>query len=109
AALAATSWAAAAGVAQAKPDLEIQGHGISFGPIVENRPRPKVGMLMFPGMTLMDFLGPQSALAPSCDVYAAWKNKDEMETDSGLVLRATSAFAEVPKDLDVIFVGGGPG
>ena len=109
AALAAATWAGASTVARAGAAKPIQGHGISFGPIVEDRPRPKVGMLMFPGMTLMDFLAPQSALAPSCDVYAVWKNKDEMETDSGLVLRATSNFAECPKDLDVIFVGGGPG
>jgi transcriptional regulator GlxA family with amidase domain len=109
AALAATSLAVASRGAQAKTEPQIQGHGISFGPIVEDRRRPKVGMLMFPGMTLMDFLAPQSALAPSCDVHAVWKNKDEMETDSGLVLRATSTFAECPRDLDVIFVGGGPG
>ena len=109
AALAATSWAAAAGAARALPEPEVQGHGINFGPIVEDRPRPKVGMLMFPGMTLMDFLAPQSALAPSCDIYAVWKTKTEMETDSGLVSRATSTFAECPKDLDVIFAGGGPG
>ena len=109
AALAATSWAATASGAQAEVPKPIQGHGISVGPIVEDRPRPKVGMLMFPGLTLMDFLAPQAALAPSCDVYAVWKNKDEMESDSGLVLRATSTFAECPKDLDVLFVGGGPG
>ena len=109
AALAAATWAGASTVARAGAAKPIQGHGISFGPIVEDRPRPKVGMLMFPGMTLMDFLAPQSALAPSCDVYAVWKNKDEIETDSSLVLRATSTFAECPKDLDVIFVGGGPG
>ena len=111
AALAGTAWAGAgaARAAPAKPEPPVQGHGISFGPIVEDRPRPKVGMLMFPGLTLMDFLGPQSALAPSCDVHAVWKNKEVMESDSGLELRATSTFAECPKDLDVIVGGGGPG
>ncbi|HEY1188909.1 MAG TPA: DJ-1/PfpI family protein, partial [Gemmata sp.] len=38
-----------------------------------------------------------------------WKNTDLLETGSGVVLKPTGAFADCPKDLDVIFVGGGPG
>ena len=109
AALAATALAAAGTTTPAQAEAPIPGHGVSFGPIVEDRPRPKVGMLMFPRLTLMDIVAPQSALAPSCDVYAVWKNKQVMESDSGMVVRATATFAECPRDLDVLFVGGGPG
>ena len=37
AALAATSWAAAAGAARARPEPQVPGHGISFGPILANK------------------------------------------------------------------------
>ncbi|MEM6675582.1 MAG: DJ-1/PfpI family protein, partial [Planctomycetota bacterium] len=36
-----------------------------------------------------------------------WKNTDLLETDSGIVMKATSTFDECPKDLDVLFVPGG--
>jgi transcriptional regulator GlxA family with amidase domain len=70
---------------------------------------PEVGMLLYPGMTLLDLLGPQTTLATSCNVHLVWKTRDFIETDSGVVLRPTATFADCPKDLDVVFVGGGPG
>ncbi|MEM7603523.1 MAG: DJ-1/PfpI family protein, partial [Verrucomicrobiota bacterium] len=68
---------------------------------------PVVAMLLHPGVTLLDLLGPQTVLAPSCHVHLVWKNTDLLETDSGIVMKASSTFDECPKDLDVLFVPGG--
>lgn len=69
--------------------------------------KPEVAMLLYPGVTLLDLIGPQSVLAPSCNVHVVWKNTDLLETDSGIVMKATSTLEERPADLDVLFVPGG--
>ncbi|MYC67196.1 MAG: DJ-1/PfpI family protein [Acidobacteriia bacterium] len=69
--------------------------------------KPEVAMLLYPGVTLLDLIGPQSVLAPSCNVHVVWKNTDLLETDSGIVMKATSTLEECPEDLDVLFVPGG--
>src|SRR5258708_5255920 len=74
-----------------------------------DRPKPKVAMLLYPGLTLLDLVGPHTALAASCDVHLVWKNKDPLMSDSGVVLRPDITLEECPADLDVIFVPGGPG
>jgi transcriptional regulator GlxA family with amidase domain len=66
-------------------------------------------MLLYPGMTLMDLLGPQAVLALSCDVHLLWKTRDLIETDSGVVLKPSMTLADCPQELDALFVGGGPG
>lgn len=73
------------------------------------KPKPKVAMLAFPGLTLLDLVGPQTTLSSWCDVHLVWKNKDAMMSDSGIVLHADTTFDECPADLDVLFVPGGPG
>ncbi len=69
--------------------------------------KPEVAMLLYPGVTLLDLVGPQAVLAPSCNVHIVWKNTDLLETDSGIVMKATSTLEECPKNLDVLFVPGG--
>lgn len=69
--------------------------------------KPEVAMLLYPGVTLLDLIGPQSVLAPSCNVHVVWKNADLLVTDSGIVMKATSTLEECPADLDVLFVPGG--
>lgn len=76
---------------------------------MHDRPLPQIGMLFYPGLTLMDLLGPQTVLSTSCNVHLLWKNKELIESDSGIVLRPNTTFAECPHDLDAVFVGGGPG
>jgi transcriptional regulator GlxA family with amidase domain len=79
-----------------------------FGRMYDGKP-PEVGMLLYPGLTLLDLLGPQTTLASSCNVHLLWKTKDWIESDTGIALKPTATFADCPRDLDVIFVGGGPG
>jgi transcriptional regulator GlxA family with amidase domain len=79
-----------------------------FPPMHSGR-RPQIAMLVYPGLTLMDMLGPQTVLATSCNVHLVWKNTDLLESDTGVVLRPSLSLADCPQDLDAIFVGGGPG
>ncbi|HEY1189341.1 MAG TPA: DJ-1/PfpI family protein [Gemmata sp.] len=97
----------AAGRAGAE-DKKPQASGHRF-PAMHAGRKPEIGMLVYPGLTLMDMLGPQTVLSTSCNVHLVWKNTDLIESDTGVVLKPTGAFADCPKDLDAIFVGGGPG
>jgi transcriptional regulator GlxA family with amidase domain len=76
---------------------------------MHDRHRPSVGMLLYPGLTLMDLVGPQTVLSPSCDIHLVGKTRDWVESDTGIALRPTATFADCPANLDVLFVGGGPG
>ena len=78
-------------------------------PMMHTGRKPEIGMLVYPGLTLLDTLGPQTALSTSCNVHLVWKNAGLIESDTGLVIKPTGTFADCPKDLDAIFVGGGPG
>ena len=71
--------------------------------------KPKVGMLLYPGLTLLDLVGPQTALNSSCDIHLIWRNKDLMISDTGVVVQADTSLDECPDDLDVLFIPGGPG
>ncbi|WP_220792924.1 DJ-1/PfpI family protein [Gluconacetobacter aggeris] len=73
------------------------------------RPKPKIGMLIFPGVTSLDLIGPQSVLATTSDIFLIWKNKNLLLSDSGLILKPDTTLEESPKNLDVLFVPGGPG
>ena len=67
-------------------------------------------MLLYPGLTLLDLLGPQTALSMVADVHLLWTRTEEpVTTDTGLRLFPTTSFADCPEHLDVLFVPGGPG
>jgi transcriptional regulator GlxA family with amidase domain len=104
--VAATATAGATG--RAADDKKPQGSDDKF-PAMHKERKPAVAMLLYPGLTLLDLLGPQTALSTSCDVHLVWKNTDLIESDTGIALKPTRTLAECPKDLDVLFVGGGPG
>jgi cyclohexyl-isocyanide hydratase len=70
---------------------------------------PTVAMLMYPGMTLLDLAGPQEALSQVTDVQVVATSLDEMHSDSRVPFRATTTIADVPSDVDVLFVPGGDG
>ncbi len=92
--------AGAAGAPQAGED--------KFGSMHKGQ-RPEIGMLLYPGLTLMDLLGPQTVFATSANCHLLWKTKDVIVSDSGVGIRPTATLDECPKDLDVLFVGGGGG
>ncbi len=76
-------------------------------PPMHKRRKPEVAMLLYPGVTLLDLIGPHTVLASNCKVHVVWKNTDLLETDSGIVMKATSTLEECSNNLDVLFVPGG--
>lgn len=73
-------------------------------------PRHQVGMLLYPGLTLLDLIGPQTTLSEVMDVHLLWKTRDRpIVTDTGISLFPTMTLTECPPHLDVLFVPGGPG
>ena len=69
----------------------------------------EIGMVLYPGMTLLDLAGPQAALGMHGRTHLFWKTLDPVTTDSGVALLPTAAFADAPARLDVLFVPGGFG
>ncbi len=69
----------------------------------------EIGVLVYPGMTLLDLAGPQAALGMHGRTHLFWKTLDPVTTDSGIALVPTATFADAPAKLDVLFVPGGFG
>jgi cyclohexyl-isocyanide hydratase len=68
----------------------------------------EVGMLLYPGLTLLDLVGPQTVLAQAANIHLVWKTRDTVITDTGVGINPTATLSECPRDLDVLFVPGGP-
>jgi len=69
----------------------------------------KVLALIYPGMTLLDLVGPLQAWSflPDYEVQYAWHRSGAVPTDCGLTVHATNSFEDAWSDPDVLFVGGG--
>jgi cyclohexyl-isocyanide hydratase len=71
--------------------------------------RLEIGMLLYPGLTLLDLIGPQTVFSWFANTHLAWKTTDLIETDTGIGIRPSATFETCPRDLDVLFVPGGFG
>lgn len=72
----------------------------------------KIAMILYPGMTALDLVGPHYALASmaGANVQLAAAKPGRVVCDRGMSLFAESSLADVPSDLDMLFVpGGAPG
>jgi cyclohexyl-isocyanide hydratase len=71
----------------------------------------RIAMLLFPGMTALDVVGPQAFLAGLSPgtLHLVAKAGGPVPSDTGLSLLATTSLAACPGDLDVLFVPGGDG
>jgi cyclohexyl-isocyanide hydratase len=69
----------------------------------------KVLALVYPGMTLLDLVGPLQAWSflPGYEVQYAWHSCGPVPTDCGLSVQATNSFEDAWTDPDVLIVGGG--
>jgi putative intracellular protease/amidase len=69
----------------------------------------KVLALVYPGMTLLDLVGPMQAWSflPDYEVQYALHSPGVVPTDCGLSVEATHSFEDARADPDVVFVGGG--
>lgn len=69
----------------------------------------EVGMLLYPGLTLLDLIGPQSVLGMHGRTHLLWKTLDAVSSDSGIAIQPTTTWRDCPRALDVLFVPGGFG
>ena len=69
-----------------------------------------IGLVIYPGMTALDIVGPQQVFAglPGVKIHRIWKNLDAIATDDGMKILPDTTFANCPT-LDLICVGGGMG
>src|SRR4029450_631122 len=69
----------------------------------------KVLALIYPGMTLLDLVGPLQAWSflPDYEVQYVSHRSGAVPTDCGLTINATNSFEDAWTDPDVLFVGGG--
>ncbi len=70
----------------------------------------KIGILVFPGITAIDYIGPADLLAriPGATVELVWKTTDPVKSDLGWDLTPTVSFGNSPH-FNMIVVPGGPG
>ncbi|MBO9728089.1 MAG: DJ-1/PfpI family protein [Chitinophaga sp.] len=70
----------------------------------------KVGMLLFPELTILDFTGPYDVFikAPCFEVLIIGATRAPIRAEGGLTLQPDIAMADCPQ-LDIIFVPGGRG
>src|SRR5688572_24275574 len=66
-----------------------------------------VAMLLYPGFTLLDLIGPHAVLAGAAKVHLVAKTMAPVASDSGAKLVPTCTFDDCPRDVDVLFVPGG--
>ena len=82
-------------------------HAMPAGTMLPGR-KPKVAMLVYPRMVMLDLVGPQTALnIAQCEIHLVWKDKTPVPTELGISVTPTTTFAECPQDVDVVFVPGG--
>ena len=70
----------------------------------------KVVMLLFPDLTMQDFVGPYEVFVktPKFEVLTVALDKNEMQAEGGLSIRAAYDFDDCPL-ADILFVPGGRG
>jgi cyclohexyl-isocyanide hydratase len=68
-----------------------------------------VGMLLYPGFTMLDLAGPLNVFSMHARLHLFWKELKPVESDSGVSLVATTLLRDCPEKLDVLFVPGGFG
>ena len=70
----------------------------------------QIGLMIFPGVTQLDFTGPLQVFSsvPGAAVHLIWKRIEPVASDSVMMLTPTISFADCPQ-LDVICVPGGFG
>ncbi|SET64643.1 DJ-1/PfpI family protein [Pseudomonas sp. NFR09] len=74
---------------------------------IENR--FTVGMVLYPGMTFLDLVGPQTVLGIFGETLLLWKSLEPVATETGNTINPTTTFDNCPDELDVLFVPGGYG
>jgi cyclohexyl-isocyanide hydratase len=69
----------------------------------------EIGMLLYPGLTLLDLIGPHTVFSWFANIHLVWKTTDLVRTDTGIGVKPNATFATSPRELDILFVPGGFG
>lgn len=69
----------------------------------------QVAMLLYPGLTLLDLIGPQAVLGMHGQTHLVWKTLDTVTSDGGIGIQPNATLQSCPGELDVLFVPGGFG
>jgi cyclohexyl-isocyanide hydratase len=69
----------------------------------------EIAMLIYPGMTALDLIGPQQVFGSlgKANVHLVAKTKDIIVSDTGVRIQPSKTFADCPSAVDLLFVGGG--
>ena len=71
--------------------------------------KEQIAMLLYPGFTALDLVGPQYMLSSlmGAKVHLVARTLKPVRSDSGITVTPAMTLAQVPKDLDILFVPGG--
>ncbi|HUI80143.1 MAG TPA: DJ-1/PfpI family protein [Bryobacteraceae bacterium] len=69
----------------------------------------QIAMLMYPGMTVMDLIGPHCMFGAlmGAKIFLVAKSLDPVTSDSGVTITPTATFENCPRELTVLFTPGG--
>lgn len=69
----------------------------------------QIGMLVYPGMTVMDLIGPHCMFGSlmGAKIHIVAKSLDPVTSDAGLTVIPDTTFETCPRDLTVLFAPGG--
>jgi cyclohexyl-isocyanide hydratase len=68
-----------------------------------------VGLLLYPGFTMLDLVGPMTVFSMHARLYLLWKDLEPVASDSGISMLPTTRLKDCPQKLDLLFVPGGFG
>jgi cyclohexyl-isocyanide hydratase len=72
-------------------------------------PPLRVGMVVFPNLTMLDLIGPHDVLnTPRCKIDLLWHRIEPVPVQGSFAILPTATFAEYDPP-DILFVPGGPG
>jgi cyclohexyl-isocyanide hydratase len=85
---------------EAVSDADVAAHAKS---------RLQIGMLLYPGLSALDLVGPHPFFAElsNSQVHLLWKDKAPVVSSLGYSIVPTTSIKDCPRDLDVVFVPGG--
>ena len=72
-------------------------------------PPLSLGIVLYPGLTLLDLAGPQSVFGLHGQTHLFWHSLEPVMSDSGVALVPTTIFAAFDGALDILMVPGGFG
>jgi transcriptional regulator GlxA family with amidase domain len=80
-----------------------------FPPVQIPAVAARIGMYIYPNMTMLDVLGPHQTLGlcPGLEVFTFARTTEPIVTDTGLTILPDHDFTDLPV-CDVLLVGGGP-